>query len=79
MEIKNLNMFQRLRDFDVPVPVLDEIFANPDDLKKLGESWQTLSKSGMNDDEIAKSIAKVILDELGEDFIQSLPEDPVQK
>ena len=72
MEIKNLNMYQRLRDFDVPATVLDEIFSNKEDLATLKNAWEDLSKEELNHDEIARSIAKVILEELGEDFIQSL-------
>ena len=72
MEMKNLNMYQRLRDFDVPAVVLDEIFSNKEDLATLKTAWQDLSTEEMNHDEVAKSIARVILEELGEDFIQSL-------
>ncbi|MAW69058.1 MAG: hypothetical protein CMG10_04835 [Candidatus Marinimicrobia bacterium] len=72
MEMKNLNMYQRLRDFDVPAVVLDEIFSNKEDLAILKKAWQDLSTEEMNHDEVAKSIARVILEELGEDFIQSL-------
>lgn len=79
MEIKNINMYQRLRDFDVPSAVLDEIFANKDDLKTMTESWKALGKEGLRDDEVAESIAKVIIEELGDDFIQSLPDEPVEK
>ncbi|MBT5096968.1 MAG: hypothetical protein HOM22_04060 [Candidatus Marinimicrobia bacterium] len=72
MEIKNLNMYQRLRDFNIPTIVLDEIFSNDDDLKTLEKSWKDLIKDGLNNDEVAESIGKVILDELGEEFIQSI-------
>ena len=72
MEIKNLNMYQRLRDFNIPTIVLDEIFSNDDDLKTLEKSWKDLIKDGLNNDEVAESIGKVMLDELGEEFIQSI-------
>ena len=72
MEIKNINMYQRLRDFKVPAMVLDEIFANEEDLKTLEKSWKDLIKDGLKNDEVAESIAKVMLEELGEDFIQSI-------
>ena len=72
MEMKNLNMYQRLRDFEVPAAVLDEIFSNKEDLATLKNAWEDLSKEELNHDEIARSIAKVILEELGEEFIQSL-------
>ncbi len=72
MEIKNLNMYQRLSDFNIPTIVLDEIFSNDDDLKTLEKSWKDLIKDGLNNDEVAESIGKVILDELGEEFIQSI-------
>jgi hypothetical protein len=73
MEIKKINMFQRLRDFNVPSAVLDEIFSNEKDLKTMEESWAELESNGMKHDEIAKAISKIILDELGDEFIQSLP------
>ena len=73
MEIKKINMFQRLRDFNVPVAVLDEIFSKDKDLKTMEESWAELVSNGMKHDEIAEAISKVILDELGDEFIQSLP------
>jgi|TARA_B110000438_G_scaffold263344_1_gene275236 hypothetical protein len=69
MEIKNINMYQRLRDFKVPAIVLDEIFANKKDLETLEKSWQDLINDGLKNDEVAESIAKVMLEELGEEFI----------
>jgi|TARA_B100000959_G_scaffold261817_1_gene299691 hypothetical protein len=73
MEIKKMNMFQRLRDFNVPTIVLDEIFSNEKDLETMEKSWGELKSKGMKDDEIAEAISKIIIDELGDDFIQSLP------
>ena len=73
MEIKKTNMFQRLKDFNVPVAVLDEIFSKDKDLKTMEESWAELESNGMKHDEIAEAISKIILDELGDEFIQSLP------
>ena len=75
MEIKNINTYQRLRDFNVPAAVLDEIFSNENDLKTMEKSWLELKESGMKDDEIAASISKIIIDEIGDEFIQSLPEE----
>ena len=66
-------MFQRLRDFNVPAIVLDEIFSNEKDLETMEKSWGELKSKGMKDDEIAEAISKIIIDELGDDFIQSLP------
>ena len=39
------------------------------------KSWLELKESGMKDDEIAASISKIIIDEIGDEFIQSLPEE----
>ena len=66
-------MFQRLRDFNVPAVVLDEIFSSKKDLKTMEKSWEELKSKGMKDDEIAEAISKIIIDELGDEFIQSLP------
>ena len=68
-----MNMFQRLRDFNVTGVVLDEIFSNKKDLKTMEKSWEELKSKGMKDDEIAEAISKIIIDELGDEFIQSLP------
>ena len=73
MEIRKMNMFQRLRDYNVPAVVLDEIFSNKKDLKTMEKSWEELKSKGMKDDEIAEAISKIIIDELGDEFIQSLP------
>ena len=56
MEIKKINMFQRLRDFKVPSAVLDEIFSNEKDLKTMEESWSELESNGMKHDEIAEAM-----------------------
>ena len=74
MEMTNLNMYQRLRDFKVPAGVLDERFSNKDDLNSLTEPWNALMAEGLNGDEIAEEVSKVIFDELGDDIIQSLPD-----
>ena len=72
MESSNLNIYQRLRDFDIPAPVLDEIFSNEDDLKTLVKSWDELKEQGLKEDQVAKSVSEIILKELGDDFLQSL-------
>ena len=68
-------MYQRLRDFNVPSAVLDEIFSNENDLKTMEKSWLELKENGMKDDEIAAAISKIIIDEIGDEFIQSLPKE----
>ena len=79
MEIKNINIYQRLRDFSVPSTVLDEIFSNQKDLNTLKKSWSELKDMNIAEDEIAESIAKTIIEELGEDFIQSLSGESKEK
>ena len=56
-----MNMFQRLRDFNVPAIVLDEIFSNEKDLETMEKSWEELKSKGMQDDEIAEAISKIII------------------
>lgn len=75
MEILILNMYQRLKDYHVPVQVLDEIFSNESDLKTLSDSWKALEDGGLMGDEIAEEISAVILDELEDDLFQSLSND----
>ncbi len=65
MDLFKLNMYQRLRDFNVPASILDEIFSNPEDLDILESNWAKLESSNMTGDEIANEIAKVIFDQLG--------------
>ena len=72
MEMMYFNIYQRLRDCNIPAAVLDEIFSDKKDLDTLSKSWETLKVEGLNGDEIAKEISKIIINELGDDFIQSL-------
>ena len=60
MELKKLNMYQRLRDFEVPAVFLDEIFNNDKDLDTLSVAWKTLKSSGLSDDDTAQEIASII-------------------
>ena len=60
MELEKLNMYQRLRDFEVPAVFLDEIFNNDKDLDTLSVAWKTLKSSGLSDDDIAQEIASII-------------------
>ena len=64
MELFKINIFERLRDFNVPAAVLDDIFGNEDDLEKLITAWQALKKDGFSDDETAEEIAKIFFKEL---------------
>ena len=79
MKGSNLNIYQRLRDFNVPSAVLDEIFSNDDDLSTLVKSWNELKDQKLNDDQIAEAVSKIILKELGDDFIQSLENSSIKK
>ena len=72
MKASNLNIYQRLRDFNVPAAVLDEIFSNKDDLVTLIKSWNELKEQKLKDDQIAEAVSKIILKELGDDFLHSL-------
>ena len=69
MELKNLNIYQRLRDFSVPNTVLDSIFSNVDEIETLQNAWEELGKLGHSNDEIAQLIAKTIIEELDDDLV----------
>ena len=69
MELKNLNIYQRLRDFSVPNTVLDSIFSNVDEIATLQKAWEELGKLGHSIDEIAQLIAKTIIEELDDDLV----------
>jgi len=75
MEIEKLNIYKRLRDFNVPASVLDDIFANEQDLDVLMKGWHNLQESGLKDDEIASKISKLIFKEIGFDSTH----EPVEK
>ena len=64
MDLIKLNMYQRLRDFQVPVEILDEIFTDEGDLKVLETNWKDLENNDMNGDEIAAEVAKMIFEQL---------------
>ena len=69
MELKNLNIYQRLRDFSVPNTVLDSIFSNEDEVATLQNAWDELGKLGHSNDEIAQLIARTIIKELDDDLV----------
>ena len=69
MELKNLNIYQRLRDFSVPNTVLDSIFSNMDEIATLQNAWEELGKLGHSNDEISQLIARTIIEELDDDLV----------
>ena len=75
MEIEKLNIYKRLRDFNVPASVLDDIFADEQDLDVLIKGWYNLQESGLKDDEIASKISELIFKEIGFDPTH----EPVEK
>ena len=64
MEIEKLNIYKRLRDFNVPATVLDDIFAEKQNLDILIKGWHDLQEAGLKDDEIAGKISGLILSEI---------------
>jgi hypothetical protein len=64
MDLVKLNMYQRLRDFEIPASILDEIFADEDDLEILETNWEELENNGMTSDKIADEVAKLIFEQL---------------
>ena len=75
MEIEKLNIYNCLRDFNVPTAILDEIFANEKNLNILIKSWRDLKKTGLKHDEISDKVSKLIISEIRFD----LDQDPVEK
>ena len=64
MKILKINIYERLRDFNVPVEILDEIFSFEEDLNKLIVAQQALKKDGFSDDDTANEISKIFFKEL---------------
>ncbi len=64
MDLLKINIYERLRDFNVPATILDEIFSNEEDLEKLINAWQALKKDDFSDDKTAEEISKIFFKEL---------------
>ena len=73
MKIKIIDRYQRLRDFYVPISVLDDIFGNRDNLSTLNTAWDALIKEGYKGDDIAKEISQLIFRDLN-----IIPEEDAQ-
>ena len=75
MEIEKLNIYNCLRDFNVPAAILDEIFSNEKDLNILINGWNDLKNIGLKHDQIANKVSKLIMSEIGLDT----DHNPVEK
>jgi len=75
MGIEKLNIYKRLRDFNVSAAVLDDYFADEQELDVLIKGWHNLQESGFKDDEIASKISELIFKEIGFDPTH----EPVEK
>ena len=64
MELIRINIYERLRDFNVPAAILDEIFSDEEDVNKLLVAWQALKNDDFSDDEAARKISKIFFKEL---------------
>jgi len=64
MQLYKLNIYERLRDFNIPATILDQIFSNKNDLNKLIDAWQALKKDKLSDDQTAEEISKIFIKEL---------------
>ena len=73
MDVERLNIYKRLRDFNVPSTVLDNIFSEEIDIKILENAFKALVKDGFKEDDAAKEISKMIFKELDisvEDYLE---------
>ena len=75
MEIEKLNIYNCLRDFNVPAVIIDEIFSNEKDLNILIDGWNDLKNIGLKHDQIANKVSKLIMSEIGLDT----DHNPVEK
>ena len=64
MDLLKINIYQRLRDFQVPAAVLDMVFEDKDDLNQLINAWNALKSDGFSDDDAAKEIADIFFKDL---------------
>ena len=67
MDIKKINMYNRLRDHFVPSSVLDDIFEIESDIKTLEAAYDSLVEDGFSEDSAAKEIADLVFKETGID------------
>lgn len=67
MDLKKINLYNRLRDHFVPSMVLDDIFRSESDIKTLETAYDSLVIDGFSDDNAAKEIADLIFKETGID------------
>ena len=75
MDVKRLNIYERLRDFKVPSSILDDIFSNEEDISVLEGAFSALIDDGFSEDKAAEEISKMIIKELDTDPDQSLTEE----
>ena len=64
MDMVRLNIYERLRDFKVPLTVLDNIFLEQRDAQILIDAYTSLIDDGFSEDEAAKKISDMIFKEL---------------
>ncbi len=64
MELLKLTIYERIRDFNVPATILDEIFSKEEDLNKLIIAWEALKNNDFSDDDTAQEISKIFFKEL---------------
>ena len=75
MDVQRLNIYERLRDFKVPSPVLDDIFSNEEDISVLEGAFSALIDDGFSEDKAAEEISKMIFKELDIDPDQSFTDE----
>ena len=75
MDVKRLNIYERLRDFKVPSSILDDIFSNEEDISVLEGAFSALLDDGFNEDKAAEEISKMIIKELDTDPDQSFTDE----
>ena len=75
MDVKRLNIYERLRDFKVPSSILDDIFSNEKELSILEDAFSALIDDGFSEDSAAEEISKMIIKELDTDPDQSFTDE----
>lgn len=75
MNIDRLNLYKRLRDFKVPLTVLDNIFNDEDAIVILENAFDALIKDGFSKDEASGEISNMIFKELDLDPDHSINDE----
>ena len=75
MNYKKVNLYNRLRDYYIPLSILDSIFKDDNDFQTLKNAYDSLVKDGYSKDSAASKIASIVIMETGTEPNYGLSEE----